>query len=370
MLPLRDLYNERMLLDVGEALRELHPAFDPQGFAASAMEEPWEKASFKERTRLAALALGRFLPPSFPEAAALVCEAAERFRGLEYILFPDFVELFGLEHRETAMDALARLTRRSTSEFAVRAFLLADPAWAMERLGRWSRDPDEHVRRLATEGSRPRLPWGQRLPMFVRDPGPTLALLEPLLADESEYVRRSVANHLNDIAKDHPERVLELAERHLGRDAASDWTLRHASRTLLKQGHPQALRRFGFAPAAQVSAHGLQVLTPVVPFGGRLEFAFEIRNEGEPVQLRLEYEIGFVKASGRRAGKRFKLSERVYPHGSTPVVRSHAIKPITTRKYYPGLQSITLLINGEPQGELGFELTMEPAAAGGEGAEG
>ncbi|QJC53974.1 DNA alkylation repair protein [Paenibacillus albicereus] len=370
MLPLRDLYHERMLLEVGEALKELHPPFDPERFAASAMEEPWQGASFKERTRLAAEALGRFLPPSFPEAAELVCQAAERFSGLEYIFFPDFVERFGLEDREAAMDALARLTRASTSEFAVRAFLLADPAWAMERLGRWSRDSDEHVRRLATEGSRPRLPWGQRLPMFVRDPQPTLALLEPMLADESEYVRRSVANHLNDIAKDHPERVLELAERHLGRDARSDWTLRHASRTLLKQGEPQALRLFGFAPATEASARNLQVLTPVVPFGGRLEFAFEIHNSGEPVPLRLEYEIGFVKASGRLAGKRFKLSERAYPSGSTPVVRSHAIKPITTRKYYPGLHSITLLVNGEPQGELGFELTMEPAEGSSQEAEG
>ncbi|SDS90240.1 3-methyladenine DNA glycosylase AlkC [Paenibacillaceae bacterium GAS479] len=361
MEPLRNLYHEEMLLKVGQAFHDLDNRFDPAVFLALVQQEPWGEASFKERMRLVTRALGRLLPEDYRESVPLVCRAAERFRGVEYIFFPDYVELFGAKEPELSLEALTKLTRSSTSEFAVRSYIERDPVAVMKRMLDWSRDSDEHIRRLASEGCRPRLPWGQRLPVFVRDPAPVLELLEPMLQDESEYVRRSVANNLNDIAKDHPERVLELAERNYGRDSRTDWILRHGCRTLLKQAHPRAMELFGYAPAAGTSVRELIILTPIVTFGERLEFTFELFNEGEPVSLRLEYEIGFVKANGTLAGKRFKLSQRIYPHGATSVARSHAIKPITTRRYYPGTHILTVLVNGVAHGTLPFELVMDPS---------
>ncbi|MCM3747752.1 DNA alkylation repair protein [Paenibacillus pasadenensis] len=359
MEPLRFLYHEEMLLKVGKVFQELDAQFDPEVFAAHAMREPWDDASFKERMRLVTLALGEMLPQAYEAAVEFVCRAGERFRGIEYIFFPDYIEVYGRENPELSLEALTRLTRYSTSEYAIRPFIEREPEAVMQKLRKWSLFSDEHIRRLASEGCRPRLPWGQRLPVFVRDPRPVLELLEPMLQDESEYVRRSVANNLNDIAKDHPELVMDLAERTYGRDSRTDWILRHGCRTLLKQAHPRAMALFGLGPAAGASAQELKLLTPVVPFGERLEFSFNIVNEEKPMMLRLEYEIGFVKANGTLAGKRFKLSEREYPHGRTSVTRSHAIKPITTRRYYPGMHSLTVLVNGVEQASLSFELTMD-----------
>ncbi len=367
MEPLRNLYTDEKLEAVAEAFRKLEPAFPAERFMDLVRRDPWGEAPFKERMRLVTLALRDTLPESYERALHLLCQAAKEFRGVEYIFFPDFIELRGMEkpeHEPASLAALAEISRYSTSEFAIRPFLLRRPEAVMERLALWSKSPDEHVRRLASEGCRPRLPWGTRLPVFVRDPEPVLSLLETMLDDASEYVRRSVANNLNDIAKDHPQRVLELAVREIGRSARTDWILKHGCRTLLKQGLPEALALFGYPAAADAGVEQFRILTPSVEFGGELEFSFEVHNRGDDsVPLRIEYEIGFVKASGSLSGKRFKLSERSYPPGISAVARHHALKPITTRRYYPGVHALKVLVNGVELAAGSFELTMPAAEA-------
>ena len=124
-----------------------------------------------------------------------------------------YVGIFGIDHFDQSMNLFKELTKRFTAEFGIRFFLLADPEKTLATLVHWISDKDRHVRRLVSEGTRPRLPWAMQLPQFIQNPQPIIELLELLKDDEEEYVRRSVANSLNDISKDNPEVVVDIAER-------------------------------------------------------------------------------------------------------------------------------------------------------------
>ncbi|MCP5094508.1 MAG: DNA alkylation repair protein, partial [Chloroflexi bacterium] len=207
---------------------------------------------------------------------------------------------------------------------------------------------------------RPRLPWAGRLYQFIEDPTPTLALLEKLQNDPSEYVRRSVANHLNDIAKDHPDLVVATC-RHWQKGASkgTEWIIRHALRSLIKDGNPGALELLGFAPP-QLSIPAFSIEPATIQMGDTFSFTFTLQSKSETAQnLMIDYVIHFVKASGKQSGKVFKLKKAVLAPGETlTVTRKHEIKPITTRRYYPGTHRVTLQINGRPFGDVQFELNL------------
>lgn len=247
--PLKEMYTTDFLLWFGRRVQGVYPVFEPEQFAGQVMDESWEGLELKERIRKISTVLGECLPPRYEDALGILYAIDSYCTGFPYLFFPDFVEVHGqaLEHWELSMQALERFTSKSSAEFAVRSFLLRDPKRMMEQMTKWAGDSNEHVRRLASEGCRPRLPWGQALPVFKRDPEPVLAVLELLKADTSLYVRKSVANNLNDIAKDHPQLVIQTAARWQGNNPHTDWIIRHGCRTLIRKAVPEALRLFGYS---------------------------------------------------------------------------------------------------------------------------
>ena len=274
----------------------------------------------------------------------------------------DLVGRYGLADFERSLDMLKTMTRHFSSEFDVRHYLIADQDRALAIMGEWLDDPDHHVRRLVSEGARPRLPWGLRLQSLVTDPAPMLPLLTALRDDESEYVRRSVANHLNDIAKDHPDLVADLARDWLrGADKNRTRLVKHACRTMIKQGHPGVLAAFGLNPP-ELNLSTLDIATPVVTLGpdGALEFTATLTSTGTADQaLVIDYLVHFVKANGTRAPKVFKGSKLTLRPGEVATfTRRHPVRPITTRKYYGGLQALSLRINGADVGWAEFELVV------------
>lgn len=266
----------------------------------------------------------------------------------------------GLVDFERSFALLKEMTKRATAEFDVRPFLERDQERALAIMAPWVEERNVHVRRLVSEGTRPRLPWGMRLKSLITDPSPTLPLLEALKDDPEDYVRRSVANHLNDIAKDHPDLVAEIAGRWL-EDADPNRTklVRHACRSLIKQGHSKTLSAFGLNPP-QIELAGPDVSTPKVTFGSALEFGVELSSTSNTSQdLVIDYLVHFKKANGTLAPKVFKWTKVSLAGGERiALLRKHPIKPITTRVYYGGTQAISLRINGQDLGYSEFELVL------------
>ncbi|MDN3026073.1 DNA alkylation repair protein [Streptomyces sp. S.PB5] len=260
---------------------------------------------------------------------------------------------------DDAMALLADLTGRLTSEFAIRTLLRHDLDRALDIISDWTGSADAHVRRLASEGTRPYLPWAVRVPDIQARPGATVPILDALYRDESDYVRRSVANHLNDLSRDHPDLVVDTARRWLdASDAATERLVRHGLRTLVKRGHPKALDLLGFAPAT-VEVDGPHLDHTTVPLGGSVRFTASIRNTRDTeTRLAIDYIVHHRKANGGQTGKTFKLTTRTLAPGEQiQVAREHSFRPITTRRYHPGTHAISLQINGVESARADFVLT-------------
>jgi 3-methyladenine DNA glycosylase AlkC len=263
---------------------------------------------------------------------------------------------------QRGLQCLRELTQRFTAEFAIRPLLRDHAAEVWPVLERWSQDASPQVRRLASEGSRPRLPWGLRLQDLVRDPTPATSVLERLQDDPDEVVRRSVANHLNDIAKDHPERLADWLERHLpGAPAERRALLRHASRTLIKQGHPRVMAAWGVGTTFRGQA-AFAVSPAAVAVGDRVVLALTLRSDaGHTQELVVDYAVHHVTARRVPSAKVFKgWKLTLAPGEERTLVRQHSLKPITTRRYHPGWHAVHVSINGQAVAEAGFELSLAP----------
>jgi 3-methyladenine DNA glycosylase AlkC len=221
----------------------------------------------------------------------------------------------------------------------------------------WAGDPSEHVRRLASEGCRPRLPWGMGLPQYKRDPTPILPILERLRADPSDYVRRSVANNLNDISKDHPDQVLAIAGRWLGEHAATEPLVKHACRSLLKRGDQRALALFGQHDVVPVRA-SLRLTSARVVIGDRLGFVTELRCDASTA-VRIEYRIDYVNRSGGVSQRTFKIGERQLQAGRPlRIERTQRFTDFSTRKHYPGAHRIAIVVNGVERARRRFMVAV------------
>ncbi len=312
----------------------------------------------KARVRRIEESLFELLPRDYPRALAILLEASRSpsLNGFDLWPVTEFVSRRGLEHFDASLEALHFLTQKFTGEFAVRPFLHRQPPKTFRVLTKWARDPNVHVRRLVSEGTRPRLPWGERVPALIADPGPGLKLLELLRHDPELYVRKSVANHLNDVAKDHPARVLETLERWLSEVGPADarrpsleWTARRALRTLVKQGDARALKLLGVHGEVKLRVGPLEVKETSLAVNERLEFALELRSTAKSEQkLVVDYVIHHVKANGGRSPKVFKLKTFVLPASASVRLRKrHSLAPITTRTYYPGEHLLEVQVNGK-----------------------
>jgi 3-methyladenine DNA glycosylase AlkC len=343
---LKHRYSKRYVATLARAVARVEPRFDSDAFAAAVLGRGWARLELKRRLRRITETLQAFVPGDYRGQLAVLDRVAPGFGGFEAMYFPDFVELYGLEDFDASVAALARFTVYSSSEFAVRPFIVRYGERMLAVMRAWAAHPDENVRRLASEGCRPRLPWAMALPQFKRDPAPVLPILEALRDDPSETVRRSVANNLNDIAKDHPEVVLEIARRWLGRSQETDRLVRHACRTLLKRGDQRALRLFDQHDDVPVTVSRLQLGASQLPIGADLEFSFEVRAAGA-TRARIEYAVDFVKRNGSTSRKVFQVAIRPLAAGAPLVLaRRHRFRDFTTRKHHPGRHRITILVNG------------------------
>lgn len=365
---LKNMIDRQLVEQIADRTMVVHPGFDVAAFVSSVMAE-LDGLELKARTGCIAEELKRYLPADYPTALQILVAILDDERGFEPInnaglrlmAIPSFIERFGLEHPAISLDAMPTVTRVSTCEFAVRPFIAQAPTMMLTRLYKWANDSDEHVRRLASEGSRPRLPWGVQLRDLIADPTPTLALLEMLKDDPSLYVRRSVANHLNDIGKDHPELLLERMEA-WSLDAGEErlWLINHALRSLVKGGDRRALAILGYGPAA-VELERLALNPTALDFGEELTFSFALRNVGDEAQnLMVDFVMHFLKANGKTAPKVFKLKKfRLAAGERAHIEKRFAIRPISTRRYYPGRQRLEIQVNGAVLGGADFELRME-----------
>ncbi len=270
-----------------------------------------------------------------------------------------YVAQYGLDHFEASMHAQYELTQRFSAEFSIRSFMERYPEETLARLEVWARDPSPHVRRLVSEGTRPRLPWAPRLRRFQEDPRPVLHLLELLKDDPEPYVRRSVANNLNDIGKDHPDVLVETARRWL-EDASEErqWLVRHALRSAVKRAEPGALDVLGYGSDAAVKIGNVR-LTPKRPVtGGSVNVAFEITNAASRHQrVLVDLRVHFVKANGSASPKVFKLSTLDLAPGETAALKKTiTLENLTTRKHYPGTHRVEVVINGRTHPLARFEL--------------
>ena len=343
---LKHRYSKAYVAELATAIKRHAPKFDHTGFERAVLGNGWARLELKQRMRRITETLKRFLPGDYRQQLVVLSKTAPDFGGFAAMFFPDFVAEYGLDDFATSVAALELFTQFSSSEFAVRPFIVRHGERMLAQMLRWTTHPNEHVRRLASEGSRPRLPWAMALPQFKRDPRPLLPILEALRADPSEYVRRSVANNLNDIAKDHPDLVLEIVQRWLGTSAETDRLVRHACRTLLKRGDQRALRLFGQHDDVAVAVTALKLGAKQIPIGADLGFTFLLRAAADTA-ARVEYAVDFVKSDARSSRKVFHVGVKALT-AATPlsIARTHRFRDFTTRKHYAGKHRITILVNG------------------------
>jgi 3-methyladenine DNA glycosylase AlkC len=349
-----------------DALSRAWPDFPHDAFLADVLPR-LEALELMQRGQCIADAMRAHLPADFALAAPILAAALPApekpgLTGWSLLSFNQYVAAHGLDYLETSLDLLKALTPHFTAEFGIRPFIHREQTRALAIIGQWATDPNHHVRRLASEGTRPRLPWAMRLPALVKDPAPILPILTALIDDPEDYVRRSVANSLNDIAKDHADRVADfVGHHHAGASPERLWLLKHASRTLLKNGHATALANFGFARIDGVKVN-LRLATQNLPFPGVLDFSVSLANEtGRAQSLMLDYAIHHQKKDGTLSPKVFKGKSMTLAAGqSLTLDRRHTFRPITTRVYHPGEHRLEILVNGTSMATQSFIL-LSPA---------
>ncbi|WP_343697670.1 DNA alkylation repair protein [Flavobacterium sp.] len=361
---IKDIYSVSFYENFSKAVAEVYPAFDKQKFIKTIFEGDFAQKEWKERMKHTTVVFHQFMPQNFPEAISLIDKIIENLRknnfaesNLAFIFFADYIEMYGLEDFEISAKAFVSITQFISCEFAVRPFILKYKEQMIDEMVKWSLHKNHHVRRLASEGSRPRLPWAMAIPFLKKDPSSILPILENLKNDPSEYVRRSVANNLNDIAKDNPQIVLEIASKWKGHSKETDGIIKHGCRTLLKQGHPEILSHYGLE-SSNIELSSFEIKTPTVKIGDYLQFQFHLNNKNKDAKtVRLEYAVHYKKAKGHLAKKVFKISEKVYhPNQLTKIERNQSFKLITTRVFHTGIHQLSIIINGTESEVLEFEL--------------
>lgn len=373
--PLKNSFGPEIAERIANMIVDVWPEFDREAFLEAALAE-YEQLELTGRARQIATAMAAELPDDPERTIGIVVdslgppiEEAEPTGMGSFLYMPHayLVADIGLDCFETSMRALYEITRRFTSEFAIRPFLERRPERTLERLREWAEDPDAHVRRLVSEGTRPRLPWAGRLRAFQENPEPVLELLESLKDDPEEYVRRSVANNLNDISKDHPDRVVEIAADWWQEDDENRRRLvRHALRTLIKRGHSGALEVLGFSADSPARVDQTECTPPRVDIGGKVRLEARIVNPSdETTRALVDFRVHFVKANGSTSPKIFKGGQvELRPDETARVRKTISLAQHSTRTHYPGEHRVEVLLNGRRWPGCRFELRSEAGESG------
>ncbi|MCP2071905.1 UNVERIFIED_ORG: 3-methyladenine DNA glycosylase AlkC [Pseudomonas lini] len=355
---LKEIFNSARLEHIASEMLVVYPAFDAKAFLHMANDGLAELSVMQRMARVSEC-LHAVLPLGYEASLDVLRDLAPRLNSMFVSMFlPHYVASYGRHTFDLSMDALKYFTRFGSSEFAVRHFLRDDLAGTLKVMHDWALDANEHVRRLASEGSRPRLPWSFHLEPIQANPDLAAAILDALKADGSLYVRKSVANHLNDVTKQHPDWVLEQIEGWPLQDRHTAWIARHALRSLIKQGNPRALAVIGVGGKAQVEILDLKVTPAVIRLGEQITLSFKVQSTlGQSQRLVIDYAIDYVKASGGTSAKVFKLKTFDLPAESCVTLsRSQHIRELTTRRHYAGRHAVHLLVNGERLDSTAFDI--------------
>jgi len=284
---LKDMFfTSESLNQFSTSIKKRDPNFNVKKFLDLVHDQSWDNLELKAKMRHVSKCLFKILPDDFISALVILVKAAPEIKGFEAMTLPDYVELYGMDHWEESLNALGQFTRYSSSEFAIRPFLDKDPELTMQYMLKWADSEYENVRRFSSEGCRPRLPWAMILPKFITDPEPVLKVLEKLKNDPSEFVRKSVANNLNDISKDHPTIAIEIAESWYGESPETDWIIKLGLRTLLKKGNTRAMRLFGFGDPEMLEIKNLKTNKTKFNIGQEMYFTFDLVNNEKIKKLK------------------------------------------------------------------------------------
>lgn len=359
---LKGWFNGERYRAIANELSLIAPVFKAKRFLRLTLEG-LEDRSLMQRLRQTSIAIEASLAGSFRSKVEVLRELAPRIEhGFVAIFLSDFVAQYGLDDPKFSLNALRDFTRFGSAEFAIRPFLVRDQEATLAAMLAWTKDRDEHVRRLASEGCRPRLPWGLRLQSLIRNPSPLAPILDALNCDDALYVRKSVANSLNDIAKDHPEWVLSRLDSWDLTSAHTGWIAKRACRTLIKRGHPETLKLFGFNGNAAVTAR-FKVTPPRLMLGSALTLEASLISTARKRQrLAVDYVIHYIRANGSTSPKVFKWSElELAPDEAVSLLKRQTVRDFTTRTHFPGRHVIELQVNGRRMAKASFNLSNDSA---------
>jgi 3-methyladenine DNA glycosylase AlkC len=350
----KNLINKNVVKTIALDISKSYPAFNSKDFIKTVAK--LDALELKARVQHISSVLKTYLPKEYKQAIKIICEVIkmDHLSGFALWPFSEYISHYGLDDFETSMQAMYILTQKFTSEFAVRPFFIKDQEVVLRYFNKWATDKNHHIRRWVSEGSRPLLPWGMKLQNFVADPTPTLQLLDKLKYDDELYVRKSVANHLNDISKHHPKKVIETIstwEKNCptNQSVKIQWIKKQALRTLIKKGDQNALKLMGVKGVAKVNISQLALNKKNIQTGEHLEFSFELSSKSnKPQKLVIDYLIHFVKSNQKLKAKVFKLKTITLESKSKIIIqKKHSMRLITTMDYYPGEHLISIQINGK-----------------------
>lgn len=380
---LKNLFGPDMVHRAASEIHAVYDDFDVAAFTAEALDG-FEGLELTPRCKQIAAAMTTHLPDDRSRAIAILVDSLgpelencdpddakptgdpaiddNPMSGFFHMPHGYFVAEHGDAFFDLTMRANYEITKRATSEFSIRTPLRDHTERTLAVLREWATDDNVHVRRLVSEGTRPRLPWSFRLSAFQQDPTPVLQLLELLKDDPVEYVRRSVANNLNDIAKDHPQQVVEVCQQWWSdADHNRRRLIRHAMRTLIKAGDPGALAVLGYGPDSPASVASATIDPTTVSIGAKVRLSVDIENPSDDrCGALVDFVVHFVKANGSTSAKVFKGAELSLDPGQTSTVRKAiSVAQHSTRKHYAGSHSVDVLINGTARPIGSFTLTDE-----------
>ncbi len=355
----KDFLHKDAVSFFAKQIAAVHLSFKNESYVDAVLSDGFLKLELKERIDKMSVTLKDFLPGNYEKAVQVLIAAAPRVKSFENWVLTSYVAKFGLNNFESSVSALEELTKHGTSEFAIRPYMIQYTDRMLPILMRWTKHKNEHVRRLAAEGSRPRGVWTAHIEAFKKDARPVIEILEGLKADVSLYVRKAVANNLNDISKDHPDLVISVAGEWLkSNHEHTNWIVKRALRTLIKKGHSKALKLVGVNHKSAVEVTSFVIKPARVKVGDIVTLFLELKSTSKSKQkLVVDYNVHYVKDRGSISSKTFKWAEKtIAPKETLSFVKQHTFRNLSTRTHYPGEHLIEVLVNGKVSAKKSLRL--------------
>lgn len=343
--PFKNLFNKEITEKFSDLILSEYKGFEKELFIKKVFDNQFEFLELKQRMDYITKILNEFLFDSYEKNIELLKKVTKEETGFFYMILPHYVELYGLDNFNVSIEALKTFTKLCSSEFAVRPFIIKYEEKMLEEMEKWSKSDNDHIRRLASEGSRPILPWGKDIPFLRKNPNYLTRILDNLMEDNSEYVKKSVANNLNSISKDNPQFVLDYCKNWINKNKSIDKIIKHGLRTLLKEGNKEALKLIGYSDQHYEIKDFL--IDTEVKIGENLNFSFELFSNETLGKIRIEYFIHLLRQKEKYNKKIFKLSEVIDNNHSKKITKKHSFKKVTTRNYYQGKHFVTIVVNGK-----------------------